>query len=79
MALMLVRDDDPEGRPPGRPAWEPNWRVWRWLIAAAVVTFAAFNVTGGVSTLLLFAAFGFCCRSLTEAVPYGDGLRDWRQ
>jgi len=30
-------------------------------------------------SLLCFAAFGLCCRSVSEAVPYGDGLREWRQ
>ena len=76
---MLIHDDDPGQEPPGGAPWEPNWRVWRWLGAAAVVAFAAASATGAVSTLLFLTAFGLCCRSLSEAIPYGDGLREWRQ
>lgn len=79
---MLIHDHDPgppDGDAPDRAPWEPNWRVWRWAVAGAVVAFAAANATGGVSVLLLLTAFGLCCRSLSEAIPYGDGLREWRQ
>ena len=81
--LMLIHDEDP-GSPadedPRRPApWEPNWRVWRWVLAAGVVGFAAENTVGAVSALLVLTAFGLCCRALDEALPYGMGLTDWRQ
>jgi hypothetical protein len=82
MALMLIHDRDPGTPPerePRRAPWEPNWRVWRWLLAAGVVAFAAANATGAASTFLMLTVFGLCCRSLSEAIPYGDGLREWRQ
>jgi len=79
---MLIHDRDrepPAQEPPGGAAWEPNWRVWRWVLAAAIVVFAAASTTSGASTLLFLTGFGLCCRSVSEAVPYGDGLREWRQ
>jgi hypothetical protein len=80
--LLLIEDRDPEPpekEPSPRPHWAPNWRVWRWVAVAGIVAFAAANTSGALSTLLVFTAFALCCRSLTEAVPYGDGLHDWRQ
>jgi hypothetical protein len=80
--LLLIDDRDsgpPEEGPSPPPQWEPNWRVWRWVVGAAIVAFAAANASGVLSTLLMFTAFALCCRSLTEAVPYGEGLHDWRQ
>ena len=79
---MLIHDEDPSPAPdgpPGRAAWEPNWRLWAWVLAAAVVAFAAANTVGAVSTLLVLTAFGLCCRALNEAIPYGGGLTEWRQ
>jgi hypothetical protein len=43
------------------------------------VAFAAASVSGGVGTMLAIAAFGLGCRALDEAIPYGHGLREWRQ
>ena len=62
-----------------RPHWEPDWRVWRWLLAALVVGFAAARSGGAVSTLLAFVVFGLVCKAVSEALPWGDGLTDWRQ
>ena len=62
-----------------RPHWEPDWRVWRWVLAAIVAGFAAAHSGGAVSVLLLFAVFGLVCRALSEALPWGDGLSEWRQ
>jgi hypothetical protein len=73
--LAYVRAPDPAPR----PHWEPNWRVWRWLLAAVVIGFAATRSGGAVSVLLLFVVFGLACRALTEALPWGNGLSDWRQ
>lgn len=80
--LMLIHDEDPGPAPEGpqRPApWEPNWRLWAWVLAAAIVAFAATNSSGPVSALLVLTAFGLCCRALNEAIPYGAGLTEWRQ
>jgi hypothetical protein len=62
-----------------RPHWEPNWRVWRWVLAALVTGFAAAHSGGALSVLLVFAVFALVCRALSEALPWGDGLSDWRQ
>ena len=80
--LMLIHEGDREPPPddPQRPApWEPNWRLWAWVLAAAVVAFAGVNTNGAASALLVLTAFGLCCRALNEALPYGAGLTDWRQ
>ena len=65
--------------PTHRPHWEPDWRVCRSLHAAVVIGFAASRSDGAVSVLLVFVVFGLVCRALSEALPWGDGLTDWRQ
>ena len=81
--LMLVHSRDDHGALPERPEgprpWEPNWRVWRWVAAAVLLGCAASQSQGALATLLVFAAFALCCRALAEAIPYRDGLREWRQ
>jgi hypothetical protein len=44
-----------------------------------VVGYAAAHSDGAVETLLVFLVFGLCCRAALEALPDGDGLREWRQ
>ncbi|MEA2377814.1 MAG: hypothetical protein QOI45_252 [Thermoleophilaceae bacterium] len=68
---------EPEGE--GRAPWEPNWRIWRWIVAAVVVTYAAARADGTLELLLVFAVFALCCRAALDAMPDGDGLRQWRQ
>ena len=65
--------------PEPRTPWEPNWRVWRWVAAAAVVAYAATRAEGVVELLLVLILFALSCRAATEALPSGDGLREWRQ
>ena len=77
--VAYVHADDHEPRPEDRRPWEPNWRVWRWIVAAAFCTYAAFRTTGAVEALLVFAVFGLVCRAAIEAIPEGDGLREYRQ
>lgn len=69
--------DEPEDH--GRPPWEPNWRIWRWVAVAVVVTYAATRAEGALEALLVLVVFGLCCRAALEALPEGDGLRDYRQ
>jgi hypothetical protein len=64
---------------PERPPWEPDWRVWRPLLAAVAAALAASRVAGAVALVLVVAAFGLGCRALDAALPYRDGLREWRQ
>ena len=73
--LAYVRASEPDDR----PVWQPNWRIWRWVLAAVVVAYAASRSDGAVGTLLVLVAFGLACQALAEALPYGRGLTEWRQ
>jgi hypothetical protein len=77
--VAYVHAGDREPRPEGRRPWEPNWRVWRWIVAAAFVTYAATRTDGAIETLLVFAVFALACRASIEALPSGDGLREYKQ
>ena len=75
LAYVHSRDQGPTDRPP----WEPDWRVWRPALVA-VAAAAAASLASGVATLVLIvAAFGFACRAIDMALPYRDGLREYRQ
>jgi hypothetical protein len=78
VAYVHAREPDPP-EDGGRTPWEPNWRIWRWVGAAIVVSFGASRADGALEALLVFVVFALCCRAALEAVPQGDGLRDWRQ
>ncbi len=73
--LAYVRASEPEDH----PVWEPRWRVWRWVLAAVLVAYAAARSDGAVGTLLVLVVFALACRALAEALPWGRGLTDWRQ
>jgi hypothetical protein len=75
IAYVHAEDRDPEGPRP----WEPNLRVWRWIGLAALATVAATQAEGAAEALLVFIVFGLVCRAALEALPSGDGLRDYRQ
>jgi hypothetical protein len=66
----------PEDR---RPVWEPNWRVWRWVLAAAALGYASGHTHGAVSAVLTLTVFVCVCQAGAEALPRGDGLREYRQ
>ena len=38
LAYIHAREPDPGPGDERRP-WEPNWRLWRWVLAAAVFAF----------------------------------------
>jgi hypothetical protein len=67
------------GERPERSPWEPDWRVWRPLLSAVTAALAASRVAGAAAYVLVVAAFGLGCRALDAALPYRDGLREWRQ
>jgi hypothetical protein len=71
---MLIHEEAPRPWP-----WQPNWRIWRWVAVALVVGYAATHATGGVATLLILVAFYAACKAVSEALPYGGGLREHRQ
>lgn len=76
---MLIDDRLPPYSPPDRPVWEPNWRLLAW-IAATVAAGAASALTAGiVSYVLLCLAVGCGGHAVTIGLPYGSGLRDYRQ
>jgi hypothetical protein len=76
--LAYIHAEEPDRRP-DKPPWEPNWKVWRLLVAAGFVGFGAAHTDGALAVLLVFVIFGLVCRALLEAMPDGDGLRDYRQ
>jgi hypothetical protein len=77
--VAYVHADDHDPPPEGPQPWEPNWRVWRWIVAAAFATFGAVRTDGVMETLLVFVVFALICRAALDALPNGDGLRDYRQ
>jgi hypothetical protein len=77
--VAYIHAQEPEPGPEGPRPWEPNWRVWRWVVAAVFVTFAATQSEGALEALLVFVVFGLVCRAALEALPNGDGLREYRQ
>jgi hypothetical protein len=77
--VAYVHAEDREPGPEGRPPWEPNWRVWRWVIVAGFVTYAAARTEGAMEALLVFVVFGLVCRAAIEALPSGDGLKEYKQ
>jgi hypothetical protein len=76
---LLAYVHSSSGGPPERSPWEPDWRVWRPLLAAVAAALAASRLTGAVAVVLVIAAFALACRALDAALPYRDGLREWRQ
>jgi hypothetical protein len=80
--LAFVHSHDPEPLPErdeGPRPWEPNWRVWRWVGAALLVGYASAHAGGAIGAGLVMVAFVLGCKAFAEALPYGSGLREWRQ
>jgi hypothetical protein len=77
--VAYVHAEDREPRPEDRRPWEPNWRLWRWVVAAAFVTYGATRTEGAMETLLVFIVFVLVCRAGLEALPSGDGLKEYKQ
>jgi hypothetical protein len=77
--VAYVHAEDPSPGPDERPAWEPNWRIWRWVVVALPAAYAATSAQGVVEALLVLIVFGLACRAAVEALPDGDGLREYRQ
>jgi predicted lysophospholipase L1 biosynthesis ABC-type transport system permease subunit len=71
---MLIHEGDERPR-----EWQPDWRIWRWVVLAVVVGYAATQASGWIGVLLILVAFAAACKALDEALPYGGGLREHRQ
>ena len=77
--LAYVHAQGPDPPDDRRAPWEPNWRVWRWVGAALVLAYAAAHTHGALAALLTVAVFVVVCQAAAEALPKGDGLREYRQ
>jgi hypothetical protein len=77
--VAYVHAQDPDPPEDRRAPWEPNWRVWRWVGAAGVLAYGSAHTRGALSALLMLAVFVFVCQAAAEALPKGDGLREYRQ
>jgi hypothetical protein len=77
--VAYVHAQDPEPRDDERGPWEPNWRVWRWVVLAAILVYGCAHTHGALAALLMFAVFASVCQAAAEALPNGDGLREYRQ
>jgi hypothetical protein len=79
LGRVLIDDRSPPPSNGDRPAIDPNWRVVGWFAAAGVLGFAGAHAAGFVAFLILCATVYAVCRGFLELIPYGDGLREWRQ
>ena len=77
--LAYVHSGRPDPPPEGRRPWEPDLRIWRWLLMALPPLYAALKTDGAPELLAVFLVFALVCRAALEAVPTGDGLREFRQ
>ena len=78
VAYVHAREPDPP-EDDGRTPWEPNWRIWRWVAAAIALSYVASLTSGVLEAGLVLLVFGLCCRAALEALPGGDGMREYRQ
>jgi hypothetical protein len=78
LAFVHSRDPLPD-RDEGPQPWQPNWRVWRWAGAAVLLGYASAHAPGAVGAGLALVAFVLVCKAFAAALPYGSGLREWRQ
>jgi hypothetical protein len=77
--VAYVHARDPGPGDDERAVWEPNWRVWRWVAAAGVVGYGSAHTHGALAAVLVLVVFGLVCQAAAEALPKGDGLREYRQ
>jgi hypothetical protein len=75
---MLIDDHTPADEPL-LPPWSPPWRVVGWTLAAIVIGIAGASADDAIGVILVMVAFAAGCRALDLALPYGEGLREWKQ
>jgi hypothetical protein len=78
VAYVHAQEPDPP-EDEGRTPWEPNWRLWRWVVAAIVLSYVASLTGGWFKAGLVLVVFALCGRAALELLPDGDGMREWRQ
>ena len=78
---MLIDDRVPPFRPPQdkRPVWEPDPRTLAWTIAAVALAAAGLLTPGFAGFVLLCAAIGCGGHAVDRCLPYGGGMREYRQ
>jgi hypothetical protein len=77
--VAYVHAHEPDPREERRAQWEPNLRVWRWIVAAAVLGYGSSQTQGALAAVLMLIVFACVCQAAAEALPKGDGLREYRQ
>ena len=77
---MLLIDDRPSPPPPpDRPVWDPDWRTVGW-VAATIAAGIASDATQGLTAFVLLCVAVACAgHAINRALPWGDGLREYRQ
>jgi hypothetical protein len=78
-AVFLIDDRLWRPDPPTGPVWEPNWPVWRLVLAAVFIGVAGLITSGFASYVCVVLAFTFALCAFDRALPYKDGLREYRQ
>ena len=77
---MLIDDRVPPFLPGDeRPVWEPDPRTCAWVAAAVVFTVVGVLAPGFLSFALLCSALACGAHAITRVLPWGDGLREYRQ
>ena len=77
---MLIDDRVPPFLPGDeRPVWEPDPRTCAWVAATIVFIVGAAVAPGFLSFVCLCAALACGAHALTRVLPWGDGLREYRQ
>jgi hypothetical protein len=78
---VLIDDRVPPFLPPRdeRPVWEPDPRTCAWVATTIVLIVGALLVPGIASFVLVCAAMACGAHAITRVLPYGEGLREYRQ
>jgi hypothetical protein len=77
---VLIDDRVPPFRAPDEgPVWEPDPTTAAWGAAAVGLGVGGALAPGIVGFGLLCGAIGCGAHAISRALPYGDGLREYRQ
>lgn len=76
---MLIDDRVPPFSGSDRPVWEPNWRLLGWIAATLAAGITSSLTAGFTAYVLLCLAVGCGGQAVSTGLPWGSGLRDYRQ